>query len=57
MHAFEAQAGSERWVCPSPEGRPTIRRQAYYLATEASPEKGHRFLVAAHETRKTVDVS
>lgn len=24
--------------------------QAYYLATEASPETGHRFLVAAHET-------
>lgn len=24
--------------------------QAYFLATEASPEIGHRFLVAAHET-------
>jgi toxin ParE1/3/4 len=24
--------------------------QAYYLATEASPEVGHRFLLAAHET-------
>ena len=24
--------------------------QAYYLATEASSEVGHRFLVAAHET-------
>lgn len=24
--------------------------QAYFLATEASPEIGHRFLLAAHET-------
>ena len=24
--------------------------QAYYLATEASPAVGHRFLLAAHET-------
>lgn len=24
--------------------------QAYYLATESSPEVGHRFLIAAHET-------
>ena len=24
--------------------------QAFYLATEASPEVGHRFLLAAHET-------
>jgi plasmid stabilization system protein ParE len=24
--------------------------QAYYLATKASPEVGHRFLLAAHET-------
>lgn len=24
--------------------------QAYYYATEASPEIGHRFLVAAHDT-------
>jgi plasmid stabilization system protein ParE len=24
--------------------------QAYFLATEASPEVGHRFLLAAHET-------
>lgn len=24
--------------------------QAYYFATEASPEVGHRFLLAAHET-------
>jgi toxin ParE1/3/4 len=24
--------------------------QAYYYATEASPELGHRFLVAAHDT-------
>lgn len=24
--------------------------QAYYLATEVSPEVGHRFLLAAHET-------
>lgn len=24
--------------------------QAYYFATQANPEVGHRFLVAAHET-------
>jgi toxin ParE1/3/4 len=34
--------------------RPRVDRdldeQAYYYATEASPEVGHRFLVAAHDT-------
>jgi toxin ParE1/3/4 len=33
-----------------PKADQDLRRQAYYLATEASPETGHRFLVAAHET-------
>lgn len=27
-----------------------LEEQAYYYATEANPELGHRFLVAAHET-------
>lgn len=34
--------------------RPTadqdLDQEAYYLATEAGPETGHRFLVAARET-------
>ena len=50
MNAFEAPAGSEHSVCPSREGRPSLDQQAYYLATEAGPETGHRFLVAAYET-------
>lgn len=33
-----------------PKADRDLDRQAYYLATEASPETGHRFLVAAHET-------
>jgi toxin ParE1/3/4 len=41
-------------VSPSYVVRPKADRdleeQAYYYATEGSPELGHRFLVAAHET-------
>lgn len=33
-----------------PKADQDLRRQSYYLPTEASPETGHRFLVAAHET-------
>ncbi len=33
-----------------PKADQDLDQQAYYLATEASPETGHRFLVAAHET-------
>src|ERR1700674_3228051 len=50
MNAFEAPAGSEHSVCPSPEGRPRPRPAGIPLATEAGPETGQRFLVAAHES-------
>ncbi|MEX2261961.1 MAG: type II toxin-antitoxin system RelE/ParE family toxin [Bryobacteraceae bacterium] len=33
-----------------PKADQDLEDQAYYLATEVSPETGHRFLVAAHET-------
>lgn len=33
-----------------PKADADLEDQAYYLAVEASPEVGHRFLVAAHET-------
>lgn len=33
-----------------PKADQDLDQQAYYLATEASPETGHRFLVAAHES-------
>jgi plasmid stabilization system protein ParE len=33
-----------------PKADQDLREQAYYFATEASPEIGHRFLVAAHKT-------
>ena len=33
-----------------PKADQDLDRQAYYLAVEAGPETGHRFLVAAHET-------
>ena len=33
-----------------PKADKDLDQQAYYLATEATPETGHRFLVAAHET-------
>lgn len=33
-----------------PKADQDLDQQAYHLATQASPETGHRFLVAAHET-------
>lgn len=33
-----------------PKADEDLDNQGYYYATEASPELGHRFLVAAHET-------
>ena len=33
-----------------PKADQDLEDQAYYLATAASPDIGHRFLVAAHET-------
>jgi len=33
-----------------PKADRDLDEQAYYLATEATPEVGHRFLLAAHET-------
>lgn len=33
-----------------PKADEDLDQQAYYVATEASTEAGHRFLVAAHET-------
>ena len=33
-----------------PKADRDLEEQAYYLATEATPEIGHRFLTAAHET-------
>jgi toxin ParE1/3/4 len=33
-----------------PKAHQDLDDQSYYLAMEASPEIGHRFLVAAHET-------
>lgn len=33
-----------------PKADHDLDEQAYYLATKAGPELGHRFLVAAHET-------
>ena len=33
-----------------PKADHDLDEQAYYCATEAGPELGHRFLVAAHET-------
>ena len=40
---------SARYVL-RPKADQDLRQQAYYLATEAGVETGHRFLVAAHET-------
>jgi plasmid stabilization system protein ParE len=40
---------SARYVL-RPKADQDLDQQAYYLATEAGPETGHRFLVAAHET-------
>ena len=33
-----------------PKARQDLRDQAFYYATEADEELGHRFLVAAHDT-------
>jgi len=33
-----------------PKADQDLGKQAYYFATEAGPELGHRFLLAAHET-------
>jgi plasmid stabilization system protein ParE len=41
---------SERGYLVRPKADQDLEDQAYYYATEASPEVGHRFLVAAHET-------
>src|ERR1700719_2188022 len=51
MNAFEARrrTGSTRFVL-RPKADQDLDQQAYYLATEAGPETGHRFLVAARET-------
>jgi toxin ParE1/3/4 len=40
---------SARYVL-RPKADQDLDQQTYYLATEAGPETGHRFLVAAHET-------
>jgi len=40
---------SARYVL-RPKADQDLGQQAYYLAKEADPETGHRFLVAAHET-------
>ena len=40
---------SARYVL-RPKADEDLDDQSYYLATEASPEVGHRFLLAAHET-------
>jgi toxin ParE1/3/4 len=33
-----------------PKADEDLNEQAYYFATQAGPELGHRFLLAAHET-------
>ncbi len=33
-----------------PKADEDLDEQAYYFATQAQPELGHRFLLAAHET-------
>jgi len=40
---------SARYVL-RPKADQDLEDRAHYLATQASPELGHRFLVAAHET-------
>ena len=40
---------STRYVL-RPKADQDLDDQAYYLATEANPEVGHKFLLAAHET-------
>ena len=40
---------SARYVV-RPQADRDLNQQAYYLATEATVDIGHRFLIAAHET-------
>ncbi len=40
---------SARYVV-RPKADQDLEDQAYYLATQANPEVGHKFLLAAHET-------
>ena len=40
---------SARYVV-RPKADQDLDEQAYYLATQANPEVGHKFLLAAHET-------
>jgi toxin ParE1/3/4 len=41
---------SESRYVVRPKADRDLDEQAYYYATQASPELGHRFLVAAHDT-------
>ena len=41
---------SESHYVVRPKADRDLEDQAYYYATEATPEVGHRFLVAAHDT-------
>ena len=41
---------SESRYVVRPKADRDLDDQAYYYATEATPEVGHRFLVAAHDT-------
>jgi toxin ParE1/3/4 len=41
---------SESRYVVRPKADQDLEEQAYYYAKEASPEVGHRFLVAAHDT-------
>ncbi len=41
---------SESRYVVHPKADQDLDDQAYYYATEASPEVGHRFLLAAHDT-------
>jgi len=50
MNASRRPALGEQPLRGSTKGGPDLDAQAYYYATEGSPELGHRFLVAAHET-------
>jgi toxin ParE1/3/4 len=46
---------SENRYLVRPRADRDIEDQAFYYATVASPELGHRFLVAAHETFALLD--
>src|ERR1035438_4173500 len=49
MPSRRERAVTARYIL-RPKAEQDLDQQAYYLATQASPETGHRFLVAAHET-------